>query len=1024
MVIDVFSKYGWIIPLKSKTGLDVAHALNKIFNDRKCEKLWVDKGKEFYNKHVKSLGIDIYSTENEEKSSVVERWNRTMKEKMFKYCSANSTRRYIDILDELVNNYNNTKHSSIKMTPVEANPPTYKITDYNGEEIHGTFYEQELQKTNQEIFRIEIFRSDSDRDGRGGGVAIYIQEEITTLETNFAQLNSDSIEQMWRDIRLGNNSILLGCIYRPHDLNDEILKNCIASIKASKAAAQRLECDFIIIYGDFNFSNTFYEYIEIGGGVATTAHVLNERPGDMKFQDCLNECLLTQLITFKTYRSNRFSEPNSTLDLVITDKPDLLIEIKEEDSFGDTPMGQSHALITGRFVLNDKIKVPPIVQRKRYIWSRADYANFSLKLSSTNWKSLFENCSANECYNLFLEVYDELATELIPSTTLPFKKKHEPWITDEVLKAVRTKQELWNKYIAQRQAQRSMQKCNQNFEISKTIDGTISTDLQIICTTLNNYFQSVFVNEPDGPVPELEPRTDNKCILDENIFSINDIRARLANLDESKSLGVDNVHPRVLKHCAEAFALPLTLVFKKSFSTSTIPDLWKKSNVTPIFKKGSKLRASNYRPVSLTSIPCKIFESILHEKIMLHCNLNGLISIAQHGFVQRKSCLTNLLETRDFLTEAAHKKYPVDMIYTDFAKAFDKVPHIRLLSKLKAYGISGKALMWINAWLNNRQQRFVIDTHSTAKIFTSDWKKVTSGVPQGSVLGPLLFVLFINDLPDNITSQFKLYADDSKIMNMIKSNEDMLALQSDIDQAIKWSHKWLMFFNVEKCKTMHVGRGNRNSNQVYSMTNTEGTRRNLEETETERDLGIRISNDLKVRAQVESAVSVAYYKLGLLKEVFRSRSIYLWRTLYITYVRPHLEFAIQAWSPHLKKDINMLERVQRRATKVSSIKHHPYEQSLNIFRVTTLEERRARGDLIEQFKIINKIDDVNFFVPQRISNNVYCRRSHNKQLHRQIVSDCEERHHFFTNRVTPSWNMLPQEAIDTHSVNLFKSFLS
>ena len=166
-----------------------------------------------------------------------------------------------------------------------------------------------------------------DRDGKGGGVAIYIQQEITTLETNSAQLNSDSIEQIWRVIKLGNNSILLGCIYRPHDLNDETLENCIASIKASKVVAQRLECDFILIFSDFNFSNTFYEYIEIDGGVATTAHVLNERPGDMRFQDCLNECLLTQLITFKTYRNNRFSEPISTLDLVITDKPDFLIEI-------------------------------------------------------------------------------------------------------------------------------------------------------------------------------------------------------------------------------------------------------------------------------------------------------------------------------------------------------------------------------------------------------------------------------------------------------------------------------------------------------------------------------------------------------------------------------------------------------------------------------------------------------------------------------------------------------------------------
>ena len=213
-VIDIFSKYGWMIPLKSKTGEEVASALKKIFKERKPDKLWVDKGKEFYNKNVQKL-VNLYSTENEEKSSVVERWNRTMKEKMFKYFSANSTRKYIDILDELVEDYNNTVHSSIKMTPVEASkeenenkvwrtlydpperntpkfsvgdkvrisrkkgifekgytpkwteeiftiskiqytdPITYKITDYNGEEIKGSFYERELQKTTQETFRIE-----------------------------------------------------------------------------------------------------------------------------------------------------------------------------------------------------------------------------------------------------------------------------------------------------------------------------------------------------------------------------------------------------------------------------------------------------------------------------------------------------------------------------------------------------------------------------------------------------------------------------------------------------------------------------------------------------------------------------------------------------------------------------------------------------------------------------------------------------------------------------------------------------
>lgn len=217
MVIDIFSKYGWIVPIKNKTGKCVAEAFKQIFENRHPEKLWVDKGKEFYNKDIKVLGVELYSTENEEKSCVIERWNRTMKDKMFKYLSANSTRKYIDVLDEMVDKYNNTKHSSIKMTPVVASdrknesavwlnlygtkpvhkinykfrvgdkvritkkkgifekgymprwteevftvsqlqytdPPTYKITDYNGDEIKGTFYEQELQKSNQEIYRIE-----------------------------------------------------------------------------------------------------------------------------------------------------------------------------------------------------------------------------------------------------------------------------------------------------------------------------------------------------------------------------------------------------------------------------------------------------------------------------------------------------------------------------------------------------------------------------------------------------------------------------------------------------------------------------------------------------------------------------------------------------------------------------------------------------------------------------------------------------------------------------------------------------
>ena len=207
--------------------------------------------------------------------------------------------------------------------------------------------------------------------------------------------------------------------------------------------------------------------------------------------------------------------------------------------------------------------------------------------------------------------------------------------------------------------------------------------------------------------------------------------------------------------------------------------------------------ANNYRPVSLTSHVCKVLESILRDRIVEHLNKYNLINNSQHGFTRKRSCLTNLLEFLEYVSDYVDQGFPIDVIYLDFQKAFDKVPHKRLMKKINSLGITGKIYDWIEDWLNNREQRVVLLGKS------SKWVKVESGVPQGSVLGPLLFLIYINDIDECVNSKLLKFADDTKVFRVIASPEDITRLQEDLVNLGKWSKDWLMLFNVDKCKIMH-----------------------------------------------------------------------------------------------------------------------------------------------------------------------------------------------------------------------------
>ena len=242
----------------------------------------------------------------------------------------------------------------------------------------------------------------------------------------------------------------------------------------------------------------------------------------------------------------------------------------------------------------------------------------------------------------------------------------------------------------------------------------------------------------------------------------------------------------------------LTHIYKASLYQRRIPQDWKTALVFPIHKKGSRKSPANYRPISLTSIPCKILEHLIYSSLYNHLEANSILCDAQHGFRKNRSCETQLIITINEIASRLNLGEKVDVLALDFSKAFDKVPHARLFCKLDFYGIRGTYLEWIKDFLTDRKQQVIIDNKFSAP------STVISGVPQGSVLGPLLFQIFINDLPNNIESLVKLYADDVLIMRSIITSEDHQTLQNDLTKLAHWSATWLMPFNLVKCEHLTV----------------------------------------------------------------------------------------------------------------------------------------------------------------------------------------------------------------------------
>ena len=464
----------------------------------------------------------------------------------------------------------------------------------------------------------------------------------------------------------------------------------------------------------------------------------------------------------------------------------------------------------------------------------------------------------------------------------------------------------------------------------------------------------------------------------------------------------------ILKKSSLELCEPLSLLFTNIFESGLFPKKWRCAVVVPVFKKGDASNCANYRPISLTCPPCKVMETIIHAHMYKFLQNHNLISKFQFGFRPKYSTEAQILTCLNSWTEISDTPgTQVDIAYIDFSKAFDSVSHPKLLLKLENFGFRGKILKFLENFLKNRSQQVKINN------CVSNQLPVVSGVPQGSVLGPLLFIIYINDIVDVLEhATIKIYADDSKIYFRCRNDEDFEKLQHDIGNVQTWANKWQLTLSLPKCQILSVGY------QPKIFDYTLGTH-TFERVTHVKDLGIFISTDLKPAVHIQKITNAAFYKSYLIRRCFATKTADFLMKLFDTYILSRLHYASTTWSPWLHKDIIAVERVLRRYTKhIPELAGLSYEERLSRLGRISLEYMRLRNDLVYAFSVLNNFS---ILVPNeffRLSN----RFTRNSLL--SISARRDVRKHFWSLRIVNVYNSLPIEVRNSCSKAVFKRKLS
>lgn len=872
--------------------------------------------------------------------------------------------------------------------------------------------------------RYSVWRRDRDYkqmcQTRGGGVAVATKKSLNV------ECRSDwqsSAEDLWVSVTYHNKNrntsrihicTIYLCAENKGNSFDQQLDNFLINLEK---LTNEHPNDMFLILGDFNMSSIRWNETEEG----LQAYNLNDN-NSRNFIDTLSLCNLNQFNNIK----NNFGR---ILDLVLSNDSVTVLHC-DDPLVPEDPYHKALCINLPFF----SIQTLPLSSRTMYAYKRGNFSQINEALSNYDWDTLLHVGDLESVVKSFYKILYELRDRFVPLIKNK-SNKYPSWYSIPLIKAIKEKYKHLVKYRTYKNLEDRL-----SFDILRTrvklledncysyyinsLEESLTKDSQLfwshvkrsiakratsfypksmtyshsksdtgtgICELFSSYFHSTYqqVTSSSSHVQPGDSITTDIYTIE---FIPQVIEKALKSLKPNKSAGPDEIPAIFLISCAHSLSVPLSILFRRSISEGYMPSLWKSAYITPIHKNGPRNMVENYRPISKLCLVAKVLERIVYNQC--YNVLKSQFSQNQHGFLKGRSTVTNLALFLDFLTDKLDSRDQVDAVYTDYSKAFDRIDHILLLKKLASLGIRGDLFRWFSSYINNRLQTVVLNG------FKSNWMAVPSGVPQGSLLGPFLFTIFIHDIDlCFIHSKFLLFADDLKVFRTVNNVKDAELLQADLFRLDDYCIQNKLDLNVLKCNSISFTRKREPFLYDYILKH-----QNLNRTDIIRDLGVLLDTKLIFDYHIDAIVTKAFKALGFIIRVSKPfKKMKTIKILYCSLVRSQLEYACQIWNPAYHIYINKLESIQKKFIRFLKHKFHlpktSYEISCSDLHLVPLHTRRNIADVclllnivrgsIDSPELLTKLD---LFVPSRLPR-------HKKILHVPLTKT-KNRFNYFIIRVS------------------------